>query len=146
MPQFTYIAQTLDGKPENGSIDSLDAETARETLRKRGLLVEEVMPASIEEPLYAPLSDTLRLYAGWLLAWYALVYALGSYIMLKHLPFNVPFLDGLFLSPLVLDFAFGTFCFLTLSSVHRLLGRGTGIGIVLALVWLGLMTGFVLYI
>ena len=91
---------------------------------------------------YAPLSDTLRLYAGWLLAWYALVYLLGSAQYFGNLPFEVPFLDGLFYSALVLRFAFGTFLFLLLSSVHRLLGRGLWKGLLLTAVWIVLMLWF----
>jgi hypothetical protein len=91
---------------------------------------------------YVPLSDTFRLYAGWLLAWYGLVYLLGSYQFTKHLPFEIPFLSGLFLSPLVLTFAFGTFFFLFLSSIHRLLGRGLWKGIFLTVIWVGVMAVF----
>lgn len=82
---------------------------------------------------YVPLSDTLRLFAGWLLAWYALVYLLGSFRLNGQLPFDVPFLQGLFESPLVLRFSFATFLFLSLGSLHRWLGRGAGKGIALSL-------------
>lgn len=95
---------------------------------------------SVEEPsierAYAPLIDTFRLYAGWLLAWYAIVYLLGAYQFEQKLPFAIPFIEGLFLSPLVLKFAFGTFLFLLLSSLHRALGRGIWKGILLTIVWL----------
>jgi hypothetical protein len=165
MPTFTYIGQTLDGKQQRGSIEARSAEDAREMLRKRGMMVEHVTeavgfvpvethidasseahvtpPASAEvHPDYVPLSDTFRLYAGWLMAWYSIVYLIGSYQYTKRLPFEIPFLEGLFLSPLVLKFAFGTFLFLLLSSVHRILGRGIGKGIVLTVVWAILMTVF----
>jgi hypothetical protein len=95
-----------------------------------------------EDPHYIPLVDTFRLYAGWLLAWYSLVYLLGSYQYLKGLPFEIPFLEGLFLSPLVLKFAFGTFLFLLVSSVHRAMGRGIWKGVFLTIVWLVLVTLF----
>lgn len=158
MPTFTYIGTTMDGKPERGTIETATAEEARETLRKRGVLVENVMRSAIltpqpvvaapvavpaEVPGYAPLSDTFRLYAGWLLAWYVIVYLLGSYQYTKRLPFEVPFVESLFMSPLVLNFAFGTFLFLMLSSVHCALGRGLWKGLLLAVVWAGLVTLFV---
>jgi hypothetical protein len=164
MPTFTYIGQSMDGKEERGSIEATSAEHARELLRKRSLLVEHVtlsqgltspapspnaattatVPAVQAEDEYVPLSDTFRLYAGWLLAWYSIVYLVGSYQFTKDLPFEIPFLEGLFLSPLVLKFAFGTFLFLLLSSVHRALGRGIWKGVFLTLVWLGVVTLFVL--
>jgi len=91
---------------------------------------------------YFPLLDTLRLYAGWLLAWYCLVYALGHYQYTRPLPFRIPFVEGLFLSPLVLSFTFAAYLFLLLSGIWKTAGRGilkglllTGIGI----------AGFVLY-
>jgi hypothetical protein len=164
MPTFTYIGQAMDGKEQRGSVEAPNAEEARELLRKRGLMVEHVKEAvgfepakthidtdaappgkPAEQPVpeeYVPLSDTFRLYAGWLLAWYAVVYLIGSYQFTKRLPFEIPFLEGLFLSPLVLKFAFGTFLFLMLSTLHRALGRGIGKGVALTLVWFALMTLF----
>ena len=176
MPKFTYIGQSVTGKVERGLIDAHHPEDAREQLRKRGIIVEHVTPASMQilqptppvppavtKPVssvqqtvkpapavqeetsaqeYVPLSDTFRLYAGWLLAWYSIVYLLGSYQFTKHLPFQIPFLEGLFLSPLVLNFAFGTFLFLLLSSIHRLLGRGLWKGLLLTAVWVIVMTLF----
>ncbi len=165
MPIFSYIARTGDGTLEKGDITAQNPEQAREKLRKKGLMVDELkaqqsdekitfaggMPwTSTDEPAsrvskpttknvaagnYIPLVDTLRLFAGWLLAWYALVYLLGSYSMSGKLPFEVPFLQGLFESPLVLRFSFGTFLFLALSSIHAWMGKGTGKGIVLGIVW-----------
>ena len=74
---------------------------------------------------YFPLHETLRLYAGWLLAWYLLVYALGSYQYTRPVPFSVPLVEGLLLSPLVQSFTLATFLFLLLGSVHRRIGGGT---------------------
>ncbi len=91
---------------------------------------------------YYPLVDTFRLYAGWLLAWYFLIYALGSYQWLRHLPFQIPFLGDLFQSTLILDFACACFLFLLLTSLHRRMGRGWVLGILLTLVGFGLFAGF----
>lgn len=166
MTSFTYIARTSGGTLEKGEISASSPESAREKLRKKQLMVEELreaegggpsigfagampwttteddLPAHTpvgkaashneDDPSYIPLTDTLRLFAGWLLAWYALVYLLGSFRASGRMPFDIPFLEALFVSPLVLRFSFATFLFLLLTSVHRRAGRGTGKGIVLA--------------
>jgi hypothetical protein len=201
MPNFSYIGLGIDGKEERGTIEAVSAEEARERLRKKGLMVDQVKyvppapqqppvypeqnrrvaaankgaspvsftkpaqqhpsvgaaqatpakpapkatpssAAAEEEERYVPLVDTFRLYAGWLLAWYSIVYLLGSYQFTKGLPFEIPFLEGLFLSPLVLKFAFGTFAFLMLSGIHRAMGRGLWKGLFLTVVWVALVTLF----
>ncbi len=90
--------------------------------------VVESIPVAKSAPtastVYYPVIDTLRLYAGWLLAWYFLIYAFGSYQATRALAFRAPYLDDLFLSPIVLTFTFGAFLFLLLSSLHRAFGRG----------------------
>ena len=154
MPSFSYIAHSMDGKVRKGSIDASDMETAREMLRKNNVIVEEMHQSTLEDTIaqspllsptplksktktevisYVPLIDTMRLYAGWLLAWYSVVYLLGSYQATKQWPFEIPFIGGLFLSPLILTFAFGTYLFLLLTSVHRWLGRGLWRGVILAI-------------
>jgi hypothetical protein len=86
-----------------------------------------------EEKAYIPLVETLRLFAGWLLAWYGAVYVLGGFQLEHKLPVEVPFLEALFTSPLVLRFTFGTFLFLLMTSIHRWMGRGVGKAITLTL-------------
>lgn len=78
---------------------------------------------------YAPLQATMRLYAGWLLAWYFLIYALGSYGELQPLPYRLSLVEQLFLSPIILLFACAAFLFLLLTSVHRFLGGGFARGL-----------------
>lgn len=92
--------------------------------------------------MYFPLIDTLRLYAGWLLAWYCLVYALGNYQYARALPFRIPYVEGLFLSPLVLSFTLAAYLFLLFSSIWKILGKGFVRGGVLAILGIG---AFVLY-
>lgn len=87
-----------------------------------------------EERAYIPLVDTLRLFAGWLLAWYGAVYLLGNLSMEEKMPVYIPYLNALFISPLVLRFTFGTFLFLLLTSLHRAMGKGVGKGIALTVV------------
>ena len=91
---------------------------------------------------YFPLLDTLRLYAGWLLAWYCLVFAVGSYQFTKDIPFHVPYAESLFLSPLVLSFTFAAYLFLLLSGIYTQTGRSKKIGLVLATVGVAV---FILY-
>ncbi len=83
------------------------------------------IPADKSSRVYLPLLDTLRLYAGWLLAWYCLVYAVGFYQSQKSLPFSIPFTESLFLSPLVLSFTFAAYLFLLLSGFYLALGKRT---------------------
>lgn len=79
--------------------------------------------------MYAPFISTLRLYAGWLLAWYFLIYAFGSYSELQELSFEIPYVEQLFLSPVILLFACGAYLFLVLTSLHRMLGGGFAKGL-----------------
>ena len=68
---------------------------------------------------YYPLRQTLRLYAGWLLAWYGLVYAIGGYYVSRSPAFELPYLTGIFYSPLVLTFTLGAFLFLLFSGIYN---------------------------
>jgi hypothetical protein len=86
--------------------------------------------------------DTLRLYAGWLLAWYAVVYALGYYQSTRHLSFEVPYLMGIYMSPLVLSFTLASFLFLLFTSLRKHVGGGAVTSIVFTLLGLA---AFVLY-
>jgi hypothetical protein len=93
--------------------------------------------AAVPEPEggYVPIGDTLRLFAGWLIAWYAVVYLLGSYQAQNKLPFDVPFVDSMFTSPLILRFAFGTYLFLFFGTLHRWLAGGIFKGLLLCVLW-----------
>lgn len=57
---------------------------------------------------------------------------LGYYVRVRDVPFPVPIVEGLLLSPLVFNFLLATFLFLLLSSVHRLLRGGILKGLVFA--------------
>lgn len=102
------------------------------------------MKAKANANAYAPLHETLRIFAGWLLAWYGLIYALGFLEYSGKLP-SIPFVHELFLSPLVLQFTFGTFLLLALSNIHRWLGGGVLKGFALAALYVALVAGFVVY-
>ncbi len=101
-------------------------------------------PKLPDTPTYAPLHETLRIFAGWLLTWYGLIYALGFLESTGRLP-QIPFIHELFLSPLVLQFTFGTFLLLALSNVHRWIGKGILAGLFLTIVYGAALTGFVMY-
>lgn len=83
---------------------------------------------------YHSLVDTLRLYAGWLLACLAVIFALGSYQTVRALPYEFDLLHEWVESAVILRVAFMTFIFLLLSSVHRLLGGGVWRGTLLTIV------------
>lgn len=68
---------------------------------------------------YHPVLATLRLYAGWLLAWYGLFVGLGHYVHERSLPVGIPFVEGFFLSPMIFSFTLAIFLFLLLSEIHK---------------------------
>ncbi len=94
---------------------------------------------------YYPLTDTIRLYAGWLLAWYFLIYMFGAYQFTRALPVKISIVDDLFFSPLILHFAAAAFIFLLLSSVHRVLGRKILLGVGLFIIGVVMYWGFRMY-
>lgn len=160
MTTYTYMAKRPDGSDVRGTIDAATLDAAREELRKQGLALDDIQPkptplpwsgttakaASIStvEPEYAPLHETIRIFAGWLLAWYGVIYALGFLVYTQKLP-ELPFVSELFTSRLVLQFTFGTFLFLALSNIHRWMGGGLAKGIALTVAYLLLLAGFVVY-
>jgi hypothetical protein len=91
-------------------------------------------PATVSAPRYYPLVSTLRLYAGWLLAWYGLFVALGFYTHVRTLPWYIPFVEGFYLSPLIFSFVVAIFLFLLLTSVHRALRGGLFFGVILIMI------------
>lgn len=94
--------------------------------------------------MYAPLHETLRIFAGWLLAWYGLIYALGFLEVSGKLP-SLPFVHELFLSRVVLGFTFVTFLFLAASNIHKWMGGGRMKGLLLTIASLVILAGFVAY-
>jgi ABC-type amino acid transport system permease subunit len=126
MPQFTLNGQ---------QIDAVDEAAARRALHDLGM---QESPAPRMD--YAPLIDTLRIYAGWLLACLGTVFALGTHGITHKSTWIPAILMEWVRSPLILQVTFLTFMFLLLSSIHRLLGRGLWKGISL------IVTGFVLIV
>jgi hypothetical protein len=165
MTTYTYQATDSSGKMQKGTLDALSLQAARNAVAALGLEPVEIyesqapfvdplkaiekisnVPPTNNEPtskvVYFPLLETLRLYAGWLLAWYSIVYAVGAYQFMKDTPYRIPYAESLFLSPLVLSFTFAAFLFLLFSGVYKMTGRSKKVGIVLAVV--GIAT-FLLY-
>ncbi len=169
MPLYTYIAEDAAGVKQSGTVEAPTYDQAREILRKRDLAVSalaeftlseqdplpvESMPwsgrrksaaAPSEEATYLPLVETLRLFAGWLIAWYGLVYLLGGLQLKKSISADIPFIAALSTSSLVLRFCFGTFLFLLLTTIHAWMGKGIAKGIALSLIGILLMAGFHFY-
>ncbi len=151
MPSFPYVARTIEGTLEQGSVEASSVENARAELHKRGLTIEELdgddTASFNEEPLwtspdtmpvraakvatpaigdvsYIPLTQTLRLFAGWLMAWYGIIYLAGRYRADGRLPWDIPAIQGLSESTLVLRFAFAVFLFLLFSDIQKWTGKG----------------------
>jgi len=92
---------------------------------------------------YVPLVDTFRLYAGWLLVWYVLIFGIGSYQATRTVPFRIGIVDGLFTSPLILHFSFACFLFLLMTTLYKLWGPGMPKGVTLTIVSLFLFALFI---
>lgn len=158
MTEYRYRATDPFGKEQEGTVKSHSLTSARDAVSAMGLEpieIYEAAPHSGEVPaftlygdlqkiqekkpgepgaqarVYFPLLDTLRLYAGWLLAWYCLVYAVGSYQFMRDLPIRIPYADSLFLSPLVLSFTFAAYLFLLFSGWYVSWGRKKAVAAVL---------------
>lgn len=85
---------------------------------------EKSEPVPKQAKAYYPFIDTLRLYAGWLLAWYCLVYAIGGYQYNKRIFLHVPYVEALLppFSSIVFSFTLASFLFLLLTSIHKIMG------------------------
>lgn len=94
---------------------------------------------------YIPLSDTLRVYCGWVLAWYIALMSVSSLLRLRSIPTPWSFIDDLSGSVPLLVVSVGAFLFLLLSSLHRLFGRHTVVGFLLSFVWIVCVALFVTY-
>lgn len=90
---------------------------------------------------YHPLASTLRLYAGWLLAWYGLFVAIGYYSMQRVLPWDIPFVQAFYMSPLIFSFIVAIFIFLMMSALHKTVRGGLLTGITFTVLGIGLFAG-----
>jgi len=164
MPLFSYTAHR-DGHEHRGCIEAISLQEARDALKHAGFLVQEIHESTgeeqntvppwergmvvereeikkIEEPRGGTILTTLRIYAGWLLAWYALIFVLGGYQLTKRLPFALPYVDSLVQSPLLPRFAFGAFLFLFFTTIYLSWNRGIFKGILLTMLGIAVWWGF----
>jgi hypothetical protein len=93
-------------------------------------------PQSISLNKYFPLLSTLRLYAGWLLAWYGLFVALGYYSTVRALPFEIPLVMSFYASPLIYSVTLGVFLFLLCTAIHTAIKGRVMSAIVLTVSWI----------
>lgn len=107
----------------------------RERAREKGRVYTRAV-TDAPSRTYLPLLATARLYAGWLLLWYGVIFVLGHYASSDRLPFALPFIDSLYQSPFILHMSFGTYLFLLLSSMYRAFGDGAGKAMIFTLLWL----------
>lgn len=129
--------------------------TAPSTTRKIGFsgamvssTVPKVAPSTpVSMPIqnkstYTSIFSTLRLYAGWLLAWYAVFVSLGYYVHTRALPFSIPFVEAFYLSSLMFSITVATFVFLFLSTVHRFMHGSRVSGVIFGIVAIALFLIF----
>ncbi len=102
-------------------------------------IVTRTTPKTSEQ--YHPLTATLRLYAGWLLAWYGLFVAIGYYSVMRTLPWDIPFVQAFYLSPFIFSFIIAIFIFLLFTAIHKAMKGGLISGIVFSVVGIGLFVG-----
>lgn len=96
-------------------------------------------PSPSQSPLSPPLKkyfsllSTLRLYAGWLLAWYGLFVALGYYSTVRVVPFDIPFVMSFYSSPLIYSVTVAVFLFLLCTAIHKAISGRTASGLMLTI-------------
>lgn len=114
----------LEGEIEMQKPETPKATKKPEQLQKNEPKKKRASPSKKKK--YHPFTDTIRLYAGWLLAWYCIVYILGGYQYTRSLPFRIPYLEALLppFSPIVLSFTLAAFLFLLFTSIHKAIGGG----------------------
>ncbi|MBU0766954.1 hypothetical protein KKF55_04210 [Patescibacteria group bacterium] len=155
MPLFSYTARDGDNKTVRGTMDAASLQAARAALMEMKLQPDEIHEALQSEQdtslpdqsdnnsnqqnkcdgapkLYFPITDTFRLYAGWLLAGYFVAYILGQYQLTKPLPFQIPYVLAFLYSPLILSFTLAAFLYLLATSIHKQTKGGFWKGILLA--------------
>ena len=156
MPLFSYTGTDSDGQSVSGTLEADTQDAAHNTLKDVGIDVvslevqgafpleregtevrEELEEKEVqkvqhrEETDYYPLIDTIRLYAGWLLAWFGAVFALGFYQSTRPLSFRIPYVENLSQSPVLFQAALGLFLLLLFSGFYKATGRNIVAGLML---------------
>lgn len=169
MPSFPYVARTPNGTLERGVVDVDTIDEVKTYIHAKGWTVEEIAgdtqvsfietptwtttenkhtSTTIEAPVieletvYIPLLQTIRLFAGWLMAWYGIIYLAGTYRGDGRLPYDIPLIQSLASSDLVLRFSFAVFLFLLLSDVYAWTGKKAVFGVLITIVGIAMMWMF----
>lgn len=91
---------------------------------KTAPLTQDTQPTKSPESSYHTLAKTITLYAGWLLAWYGLFVALGYYSTTRAMPWDIPFVQAFYVSPLIFSFTVSIYLLLLTIAVHKILRGG----------------------
>ena len=117
-PVSVSVAQKAEAAPKKTIGFTLPDGLPKPAAPAIGILAPPAKPVA-KSKVYHPLISTLRLYAGWLLGWYGLFVALGYYSHVRVLPWEIPFVEAFFVSPLIFSFIVAMFLFLLLGAMHR---------------------------
>lgn len=120
----TLVSKPQPMSPTPKTQESVSVEPRRKTIAFTEAKIEKTSTVRAPEKVdtvavYHPIISTLRLYAGWLLAWYGLFVALGYYAHVRLLSWDLPFVEAFYLSPLIFSFTVAIFLFLLLGAIHR---------------------------
>ena len=134
LTEQSSLSHSLEGHPNLQSSDSWSYDSPDQSNLDS---IPDLYPDT--SVVYLPFVQTARLYAGWLLAWYFLVMAVGAYQMNRSLPFEIPYVQALLLSSLVHACTLMAFLFLCFSSLQVRLHHKTKTTIALSLVGFGIL-------
>ena len=98
--------------------------------------VSDPAPTQKKKNMYAPLFETLRLYAGWVLFWAGVLLVIMAYGEVRHLPYRVPYIQDIAQIRSIVVVACSAFLFLLASRIHSLFKGGIALGIGLGIVWI----------
>ncbi len=126
------VQKTSTPRPTIGFTNIVETTSKKET---------SVMSPKPQGGAYHPLTATLRLYAGWLLAWYGLFVAVGYYSVYRALPWDIPFVQAFYMSPLIFSFIAAIFIFLMMSAIHKVVKGGLIAGISFSMLGIALFVG-----
>lgn len=134
----SYLLQSITEEQPSAAIPLASLQISDAIPTKESVEPEAQVQVNEDQPeKYFPIAATLRLYAGWLLAYYALVYAVGWYSYSRPLPFEIPFVQALLLSPIVLSFTLAAYLFLIFQSLYKASGEGLFKGILMSVLGIG---------
>lgn len=98
-----------------------------------------------QQKIYYPFSETIRLYAGWLLAWYGLVYALAHFEQTRQPLPAIPYVAGLLYSPAIRSITVACFIYLLFQGIMNKYFTSTSIKFLFSLVGIALLTAYIFY-